>query len=76
MVSDIKRPDKNFNLCLDLFKEFPKLKKILIGKHASSINIENLITYEFIPNDKLQDIFLQTKICIITSNIDVVLQHL
>ena len=71
VVSDIKRPDKNFDLCLNLFKEFPKLKKILIGKHASTIKMENLITHEFIPNNKLQDIFSKTKICIITSKMDV-----
>ena len=65
--SDITRKDKNFDLAYKIFKIYPNLNKIIIGKNSNNIKLPNCETYEFLSNNDVLLKLNETKICLITS---------
>lgn len=64
------RKVKNVKLVYDLYKNFPKLNKVIIGKLDETYNfkdLENTLVFDNLPNEKVQEYMKKTKLLLVPS---------
>ena len=70
ITSDINRKQKNTELVLKIFNEYPHLKKIIIGKNSSILKNENTECFEYLNNDTVHEYLTMSRITLIPSFMD------